>query len=87
VRQSAALVEGRWWETFGALLVSGVLFGGGAALAGAALRFVHAGVPYVSLYVLIRAVHLSLSALFGTLLFFSLRARQRASAAEPAVPA
>jgi hypothetical protein len=64
-----------------------VLFGGGGLLATTAAGLVHAGVPYVSLVVLIRAVHLSLSALFGTLLFFSLRARRRASAAEPAVPA
>jgi hypothetical protein len=76
LQRSGELVAGRWWSTFGALLVGGIAFaligGIGAAIAG----LVHEPVAYVALLTVIQAVALSLSALFGTLLFFTLRARQ-----------
>jgi hypothetical protein len=81
LRHSAALVDGRWWEAFGALLTGGVLFGGASALAQAAAGLVHEGVAYVTLLTVIQAVALSLSALFGTLLFFTLHARRAAAQA------
>jgi hypothetical protein len=76
--RSSALVAGRWWEVFGALLVSTLLSGGVGLLASLAAGAVHAGVPYVTLRAIVQAVTLSFTALFGTLLFFTLRARQRA---------
>ena len=76
IERSAALVKGQWWRVFRALLVSWVVFGGSSALAGFAVRQVHAGVPYVVLHTTVQSLSLSLSALFGTLLFFTLRARE-----------
>lgn len=78
--RSAELVEGRWWETFGALLLSAVVFGVGAATASVAAGVVESPVVYVALLTVVQAVALSLSALFGTLLFFTLRARRAAAA-------
>ena len=75
---SAALVKGRWWTTFLALVVAGLSFGLIGALARAAAGAVHEGVAYVTLLTVIQAVALSLSALFGTLLFFTLRAERGA---------
>jgi hypothetical protein len=85
LRRSLELVDGRWWDVFGALLVSGILAAGVSAIATAVAGVVHAGVVYVTLITVIRAITLSYTALFGTLLFFTLRARQRASAV-PAMP-
>ncbi len=85
LQRSVQLVEGRWWEVFGALLVSTILSTGVGVLAHAAAGAVHEGVAYVTLITVIRAVTLSYTALFGTLLFFTLRARTRASAV-PAMP-
>jgi hypothetical protein len=87
LRRSAELVDGRWWEVFAPLLLSGVLFGGALGIGQALATLVHAGVPYVVLLTLLEALSLSLSALFGTLLFFTLRARQRDAAAPPVVAA
>jgi hypothetical protein len=75
-RRSAELVNGRWWWTAGALLAVHVLLGLVFAPAGIAVRAVHSGVAYISLLTLVQALDLSLSALFGTLLYFSLRARE-----------
>lgn len=77
--RSAALVDGRWWPTFGALLASAVTFGLVGALARAAAAAVHQPVAYVTLVTVIQAVVLSLSALFGTLLFFTRRAEREVS--------
>jgi hypothetical protein len=80
IRRSAALVQDNWWQTFGRLLVAGVLFG----LAGAIIQAIAAGIGsatgsgalYISLLAIAQAFTLSLSAIFGTLLFFDLRARK-----------
>jgi hypothetical protein len=78
LRRSAQLTKGRWWSTAGALLAASLAFGIAAAIAGFGAAAVHDGVAYVSLLTVIQAVTLSLTALFGTLLFFSLRARDAA---------
>jgi hypothetical protein len=78
LRRSAHLTEGRWWSTAGALSAAALTFGLAAAIATVGAGAVHDGVAYVSLLTVIQAVSLSLTALFGTLLFFSLRARQAA---------
>lgn len=78
LRRSAQLTDGRWWATAGALLAASLTFGLAAAIAGLGAAAVHEGVAYVSLLTVIQAASLSLTALFGTLLFFSLRARDAA---------
>lgn len=80
--RSAQLVKGRWWETFGALLLSAVVFGLAGAFAVAVAGLVAEPILFVALLAVIQAVALSLSALFGTLLFFTLRAR-RVAAPDP----
>ncbi len=78
---SIALVKGRWWRTFGAFVLSWVAFGLAGELARALVGdVVQSGVPYVALLVLVNTAEFSLTALFGTLLFFALRARVTSSA-------
>lgn len=81
--RSVALVRGHWWWTFGALVLSWLLF----ALVGEAVRtvlgdLVDGGVLFIVLLTPVEVAEFSLSALFGTLLYFSLRARQ-AELAQP----
>jgi hypothetical protein len=80
LNRSAALVDGRWWSTFGALLAAGLTFGLVSALAQAVADSVHQPVVYITLVTVIQAVALSLSALFGTLLFFTRRAEREVAA-------
>ncbi|HYV15416.1 MAG TPA: hypothetical protein VE972_05310 [Conexibacter sp.] len=75
---SAELVKGRWWTTLLALIAAGVTFGVVGALCRLAAGTVDDGVLYVTLLTVIQAVTLSLSALFGTLLFFTMRAERGA---------
>ncbi len=75
LQRSDALVRDRWWEVFGCVIASGILFGGAGALVGLALDHIYSGLVYVILHALVEAVTASLTALFGTLLFFSLRVR------------
>lgn len=74
--RSGELVEGSWWRVFGLLLVAGVIFGligGGLQLA---IDATGNGLLYVLLLIAEQTLVLSLTALFGTLLFFDLRARR-----------
>jgi hypothetical protein len=75
LRRSAVVVRTRWWRTFGVLLAFGVVTGVLGAVAGAILREIDNGAIYTSGYVLLQAVIFSLSAIFGTLLFFDSRVR------------
>jgi hypothetical protein len=75
LRRSAEVVETRWWRTFGVVLAFALLVGVIAAVAGAVVQSVDDGVIYTSAQVLLRAALLSLTAIFGTLLFFDSRAR------------
>jgi hypothetical protein len=63
-RRSSELVDGRWWRTAGTLLFGWM-----------AIDAVDNGTIYIALYGLLQVLTLSLIALFGTLLYFSLRAR------------
>jgi hypothetical protein len=74
---SSELVQGQWWRTFGALILSGLMFGGTSGLLQALVRLVHNGVAYTALDILVQATFISLTALFGTLLFFSWRASKK----------
>lgn len=80
---SVALVRGRWWPTFGALALGWLLFTLTNGIARIAVgSTVESGVLFILLATLLDTVSYSLTALFGTLLYFSLRAR-RASHAQP----
>jgi uncharacterized membrane protein len=75
-RRSTELVEDRWWRTAGTLVLGSVLLGIVFVPVGLAIDGVDSGVAYVLLYTLAQVLHMSLSALFGTLMYFSLRARK-----------
>jgi len=75
-RHSTELVEERWWRTARTLALGWVLLTVVAFPVGVAVDAVDSGVIYVVLYTLVEVVTLSLTALFGTLMYFSLRARK-----------
>ena len=76
LRRSGELVEGEWWATLGRLLLAGLAFGL-IAIAGQAVgAALGNGALYVTAVVIAQAVAGSLAAIFGTLLFFDLRARK-----------
>ncbi len=75
LRRSAQVVETRWWRTFGCLFAFGIVVAVVGAIVGAILRGIDDGVIYTTGYVLLQAVVFSLTAIFGTLLFFDSRAR------------
>ena len=76
LRRSADLVKGRWWRTFGMLVASGLLFALIGALITAILTAIDNGAIYVAGLIVVEAFVLSLTGIFGTLLFFDLRARR-----------
>lgn len=86
LRRSAEVVETRWWRTFGVLLAFGLLVGIFGAVIGAVVRSVDDGVIYTSAQVLLQAGLLSLTAIFGTLLFFDSRLRAHVSWQGPPPP-
>ena len=75
-RRSTELVQDRWWRTAGTLALGGVLLAIPTYPAGLAIDTVDSGALYVVLYTLLQVLTLSLTALFGTLLYFSLRAQK-----------
>jgi hypothetical protein len=74
--RSAEIVKGRWWRTFGAILLFGLITAVPSAIVGAVLGSIDEGVIYTSVLVLVQAVLFSLGAIFSTLLFFDSRARR-----------
>ena len=91
LQRSAEVVKSRWWRTLGVLLVFGLVTGIPGAIVGALLREIHNGALYTAGYVLLEAVLFSLTAIFGTLLFFDSRARtalpwQGTSRVDPSAP-
>jgi uncharacterized membrane protein len=75
-RRSSELVDDRWWRTAGTLALGAVLLTIASYPATWAIQAIDSGVLYVVLYALLQVLTLSLTALFGTLLYFSLLARQ-----------
>lgn len=75
-RRSSELVEDRWWRTAGTLLLGLVLLSVVFIPVGWAIDTVESGVAYVLLSTLVQVLEMSLTALFGTLMYFSLRARK-----------
>jgi hypothetical protein len=78
LRISYRLVGGRWWRTFGCILLAGLVFFTITSPLTAAVSFVTNGPIFVLATVALNTVSLSLAALFGTLLFFDLRSRPQA---------
>lgn len=77
IRSSGRLVQQRWGEVFGAMLVGNVLFGAAVGgVGGIALAFVDDGVVYVTCMAIVQAIAMSLCALFVSLLYFTMRVRQ-----------
>jgi hypothetical protein len=76
-RRSSELVEGYWWRTAGTLFLGSLLLGIVFVPVGLAIDGVDSGVAYVLLYTLTQVLQMSLTALFGTLMYFSLRARKQ----------
>jgi hypothetical protein len=77
LRRSGELVQGNWWLTFGRLLLAGLVFALVTVVVGLLAAAAGGnGVIYTAILVIAQAIGLSLSALFGTLLFFTLRAEK-----------
>jgi hypothetical protein len=74
LKRSWSLVSGRWWSTFGALLLSGLAYTVPGTILTLMLAAIDNGLLYTVALTLAQAVMLSLTALFGTLLYFSHRA-------------
>jgi hypothetical protein len=91
LRRSAQVVEGRWWRTFGVLLAFGLVVGAVGAVGGALAHEIQNGALFTTAWILVQTITLSLTAIFGTLLFFDSRARtalpwQGAPRLEPQAP-
>ncbi len=82
-RRSHELVRGRWWQTFGRMLLAGLVFGLLTIPLAIPLAFIDFGVAYVAIDVVAQSIVLSLAALFGTLVFMDYHGHREA-AAEPA---
>ncbi len=82
-RRSSDLVDDRWWWTAGTLLLGWALLAAASYPVELALDAVDSGPLFIALYTLVQVITLSLSALFGTLLYFSLRAQKE----QPFAPA
>jgi hypothetical protein len=76
LRRSSQLVKGTWWRTAGMLLGTGLLFAFAGSIVVAILGALGSAPVYVAGLILVEAVAVSLSGIFGTLLFFDLRARR-----------
>jgi hypothetical protein len=75
LRRSAEIVATRWWRTFGVLLAFTLVVSILGAVILGILGEIQNGALFTAGYVLLQAALLSLSAIFGTLLFFDSRAR------------
>jgi hypothetical protein len=74
LQRSGQLVSGRWWTVAGRLLAMGILVGILTGLPTQVIgHAVHPAWVYVASQAVFGTIGASLSALFGTLLFFSLR--------------
>jgi hypothetical protein len=75
VRRSTELVRGSWWRVFGLIVLTGLLFGLGGAIATAIIGSIGSTALYVSGLIVVEAVAVSLTGIFAALLFFDLRVR------------
>jgi hypothetical protein len=77
LERGGRLVDGRWWRVFGLLLVFSLITGTFGAVGGVLAREIDSGALFMTASIVLQTVTLSLGAIFGTLLFFDLRARAR----------
>jgi len=76
MRRSGEVVHGSWWRTLGCLLLTGLLLGVTAEIAATILGGTGSGALYVAGRIVFQAIAVAVSALFATLLYYDLRARQ-----------
>ena len=76
MRRSGEVVKGSWWRTLGCLLMTGLLVGVTAEIATAILGGTGSGALYVAGRIVFQAIAVAVTAVFATLLFYDLRARQ-----------
>lgn len=72
LRRSSEIVRGRWWPTFGRVLLATIVFGLFAVPLGIVMALFDDGVVFILLTIAANTLILSLTALFATLLFFEL---------------
>jgi hypothetical protein len=78
------LVKDQWWLTFGSIIVAALVSGIPINILDTlALAALDEGPAYVVVTTLLGAVGVSYTAIFGTLLFFSLRARKQVAPPPP----
>jgi hypothetical protein len=78
LRRSWELVQGSWWLTFGCLVLVALLIGLPLGILDSVADAAIDNRPaYVVVSILLESVGVSFSAIFGTLLFFSLRSAKR----------
>lgn len=83
LKRSFELVRNRWWVTLGRFLLAAIVFGLCMAPLSIPLQFLDFGVAYVVLDVVVNTIGLSLSALFGTLVFMDYHGHRAEGAAQP----
>jgi hypothetical protein len=76
MRRSGEVVHGSWWRTLGCLLLTGLLLGVTAEIAATILGGTGSGALYVAGRIVFQAIAVAVTAVFATLLFYDLRARQ-----------
>jgi hypothetical protein len=77
LERSGKLVDGQWWRVFGVLLLFGLITGTFSAVGQALAHRIESGPLFMTAWIIIQTVTLSLTAIFGTVFFFDLRARAR----------
>jgi hypothetical protein len=77
LRRSALLVDGQWWRVLGVLVVFNLITGAFGAVGRALIDQIEGGALFMTAWIVLQTVTLSLGAIFGTLLFFDLRSRSR----------
>ena len=77
LERSGKLVDGTWWRVFGVLLLFSLITGTFGAVGRALIDRIDSGALFITAWIVLQTVTLSLGAIFGTLLFFDLRARSR----------
>jgi len=82
LRRSAELVDGSWWRVLGLWMLMSVVSGLLVSPASGA-TFGGNGALWILVITLTQTVALSLTAIYGTLVFFDLRARRDGAGADP----
>ena len=84
LKRSSELVRNRWWQTFGRMLLAGIVFSLVTLPLNIPLQLMDFGPVYVVLDVVLQTIVLSLTALFGTLVFMDYHGYRFAPADRPA---